>query len=46
MDGEFTIKRIQIESNAVWLIPTNLKYSLIRVTKENEFTTSVISDER
>ena len=29
--------RVRIEPNAVWLIPANPKYSLIKVTKENEF---------
>ena len=37
IDGDFTVKRVRIEPNAVWLIPANPKYSLIKVTKENEF---------
>ena len=35
--GDFTVKRVRIEPNAVWLIPANPKYSLIKITKENEF---------
>ena len=37
IDGDFTVKRVRIEANAVWLFPANPKYSLIKVTKENEF---------
>lgn len=28
IDGDFTVKRVRIEPNAVWLIPANPKYSL------------------
>ena len=37
IDGEFTVKRIKIEGDAVWLIPGNQNYSPIRVTGENRF---------
>lgn len=37
VDGEFTIKYIRIEENAVWLIPANEHYKSIKVTEENEF---------
>lgn len=37
IDGEFTLKRIRIESDHVWLIPSNSAYSPILVTEENEF---------
>lgn len=37
IDGEFTIKRIKIENNVVWLFPANKKYSPIQVTEDNEF---------
>lgn len=37
IDGEFTIKYIQIEKNVVWLIPANDKYQPIKVTEENDF---------
>ena len=36
IDGEFTLKRIKIELNVVWLIAENEEYSPIKVTAENE----------
>ena len=36
IDGEFTIKRIKIEKNCVYLMPENKNYQPIRVTEENE----------
>lgn len=38
IDGEFTLKTIQIKKDEIWLIPANPEYKQIRVTKENEFT--------
>lgn len=37
IDGEFTVKRIKIEKNQVWLIAENEDYKPIQVTPENEF---------
>lgn len=37
VDGEFTMKVIQIEKDCIWLIPANEKYKPIKVTKDNEF---------
>jgi DNA polymerase V len=37
IDGEFTVKRIKIEENIVWLIAENEDYKPIKVTPENEF---------
>ncbi len=37
IDGEFTVKRIKIEKNTVWLVPANSAYEPIRVTPENQF---------
>jgi len=37
IDGEFTVKRIQIEKDTVWLLAENKDYKPIKVTKENEF---------
>lgn len=37
VDGEFTVKRIKIDKDAVWLMPANPDYEPIKVTKENEF---------
>lgn len=36
IDGEFTVKRIKIERNVVWLIAENEDFSPIKVTRENE----------
>ena len=36
VDGEFTVKRIKIEKDIVWLIAENEDYSPIKVTEENE----------
>src|SRR5690606_35591837 len=37
LDGEFTVKRIKIEKDIVWLIAENKNYKPIKVTKDNEF---------
>lgn len=37
LDGEFTVKRVRLEPNAAWLVPSNTSYPLIKVTKDNEF---------
>lgn len=37
IDGEFTVKRVRIEPDAVWLILANPDYPKIKVTKDNEF---------
>lgn len=37
LDGEFTVKRVRLEPDAAWLVPSNPDYPLIRVTKENDF---------
>lgn len=37
IDGEFTIKYIQIEKEVIWLIPANEKYKPIKVTADNDF---------
>lgn len=36
IDGEFTVKRIKIEKDVVWLIAENEDYAPIKVTPENE----------
>ena len=36
IDGEFTVKRIKIEKEIVWLIAENEEYKPIKVTPENE----------
>lgn len=37
IDGEFTLKRIRIEQNRVWLQPANPNFPAIEVTEENHF---------
>lgn len=37
VDGEFTIKYIKIEADAVYLVPANSKFQPIKVTEENNF---------
>jgi len=37
IDGEFTLKYIKIEPDAVYLIPANPKFQPIKVTEENNF---------
>ncbi len=37
LDGEFTIKRIKIENDCVWLVPANSDFNPIKVTAGNDF---------
>ena len=37
IDGEFTLKKIQLEKDFVWLVPANEKYKPIKVTENNDF---------
>ncbi len=37
IDGDFTVKRIKIEKDVVWLIAENKNYKPIKVTKDNDF---------
>lgn len=37
LDGEFTVKRIKIEKDQIWLVAENPNYKPIRVTADNEF---------
>jgi DNA polymerase V len=36
IDGEFTVKRLRVEKDCVYLLPENPKYQPIKVTEENE----------
>jgi len=36
IDGEFTVKRIRIEKDVVWLIAENKNYEPIKVTQDND----------
>lgn len=37
IDGEFTIKRIKIDKDCVYLLPANTEYNPIKVTADNDF---------
>tara|TARA_B100000989_G_C19418848_1_gene417712 strand:- start:425 stop:850 length:426 start_codon:yes stop_codon:yes gene_type:complete len=37
LNGEFTVKRIKIEKDHIYLVPENKKYKSIKVDEENEF---------
>lgn len=37
LDGEFTVKRLSFENDAIFLIPENPNYQPIKVTADNEF---------
>lgn len=37
IDGEFTLKYIKIEEDAIFLVPANPKFQPIKVTEENNF---------
>ncbi|MDC1471758.1 translesion error-prone DNA polymerase V autoproteolytic subunit [Flavobacteriaceae bacterium] len=37
LDGEFTVKRLKVEKEEVWLQPENKNYQPIKITSENDF---------
>jgi len=37
LDGEFTVKRLRVEADGIWLQPENPNYKPIKVTEENNF---------
>ena len=37
LDGEFTVKRLRVEKDEVWLQPENPDYPIIKITEENDF---------
>ncbi|WP_242131149.1 LexA family protein [Aestuariivivens marinum] len=37
LDGEFTVKRLKVEADGVWLQPENDNYKPIKITEENHF---------
>lgn len=37
IDGEFTVKRLRVEGNEVWLKPENPDYPIIKITEDNDF---------
>ena len=36
VDGEFTVKRLKVENECMYLMPENKKYKALRVTEENQ----------
>lgn len=38
VDGEFTVKRLKIEENCIYLMPENDKYQPLQLTEDNQFT--------
>jgi DNA polymerase V len=37
LDGEFTVKRLRVQKNEVWLQPENVNYPIIKITEDNDF---------
>lgn len=37
IDGEFTVKRVQLEADVAWLVPSNPDYPRIKVSADNDF---------
>ena len=37
LDGEFTVKRLKIKPDGIWLQPENSNYKPIKITEENNF---------
>ncbi|MFD0992709.1 LexA family protein [Tenacibaculum geojense] len=37
LDGEFTVKRLRVEGENVWLQPENPNYPVIKITEDNNF---------
>jgi DNA polymerase V len=37
LDGEFTVKRLKVKNDGIWLQPENPEYEPIKITKENDF---------
>ncbi|GAA4280476.1 LexA family protein [Gaetbulibacter aestuarii] len=37
LDGEFTVKRLRVDQDGMWLQPENPNYPIIKITEENNF---------
>lgn len=37
LNGEFTLKRVELKKDEIWLVPANPKYKIIKVGKDEEF---------
>lgn len=38
VDGDFTVKRIRLEKECLWLLPENPEYQPIRITEDTSFS--------
>ena len=36
VDGEFTVKRLKVENECIYLMPENKKYKALKITEENQ----------
>jgi len=36
IDGEFTVKRLKVENDCIWLLPENPNYKPIKATEDND----------
>lgn len=37
LDGEFTLKRVKVDKDCLWLMPANKNYKPIKITADNDF---------
>lgn len=37
LNGEFTVKRLSVRDDGVYLVPANAEFKPIRITEENDF---------
>lgn len=37
LDGEFTVKRLRVDKDEIWLQPENPNYPIIKITSDNDF---------
>ncbi|WP_296634459.1 translesion error-prone DNA polymerase V autoproteolytic subunit [Polaribacter sp.] len=37
IDGEFTVKRLRVKNDEIWLQPENPNYPIINITEDNDF---------
>ena len=44
IDGEFTVKRLKVEDDCIYLMPENSKYQALKVTSENQNLSVIYSD--
>ncbi|MGP8216129.1 MAG: LexA family protein [Bacteroidia bacterium] len=37
LNGAFTVKKLKVENNTVWLVPYNKEFAQVKITPENDF---------